>query len=312
MANTTSGTNTFEKGFSIADIVEESYERIGIQGVSGYQLKSARRSLNIMFQEWGNRGLHYWEVNNTSFTLATNQKEYEIFRSSSEGDSSGVTTTLTTAITSNATTTIPVASVANMPTSGKIKIDNEIISYTGISGLNLTGGTRGADGTTITNHLNTSVVTNFVNGADDILEAVYRNASNVDVSLTKISRSEYQALSNKGSTGLPTQYYVQRFIDRIRITLYLTPGTSENGKFLNFYYVKRIQDAGAYTNDADVPYRFVPCMIAGLSYYLSQKYAPDRIQAMKLLYEDELNRALSEDGSSTSSYITPKVYYPGT
>ena len=60
MANTTSGTNIFEKGFSIADIVEESYERIGIQGVSGYQLKSARRSLNIMFQEWGNRGLHYW------------------------------------------------------------------------------------------------------------------------------------------------------------------------------------------------------------------------------------------------------------
>ena len=141
---------------------------------------------------------------------------------------------------------------------------------------------------------------------------MYRNASNVDVSLTKISRSEYQALSNKGSTGQPTQYYVQRFIDRIRITLYLTPGTSENGKFLNFYYVKRIQDAGSYTNDADVPYRFVPCMIAGLSYYLSQKYAPDRIQAMKLLYEDELNRALSEDGSSTSSYITPKVYYPGT
>ena len=311
MANTTSGTNVFEKGFSIADIVEESYERIGMQGVSGYQLKSARRSLNIMFQEWGNRGLHYWEVNNTSLTLATNQKEYEIFRSSSEGDSNGVTTTITSNIANNVTT-IPVASVNNMPTSGKIKINNEIISYTGISSLNLTGATRGVDGTTAQAHLSSGPVTNFVNGADDILEAVYRNASNVDVSLTKISRSEYQALSNKGSTGQPTQYYVQRFIDRIRITLYLTPGTSENGKFLNFYYVKRIQDAGAYTNDADVPYRFVPCMIAGLSYYLSQKYAPDRIQAMKLLYEDELNRALSEDGSSTSSYITPKVYYPGT
>ena len=310
MANTTSGTNTFEKGFSIADIVEESYERIGIQGVSGYQLKSARRSLNIMFQEWGNRGLHYWEVNNTAFTLATNQKEYEIFRSSSEGGSNGITTTLTSAIANNVTT-IPVTSVTNMPTSGKIKINNEIISYTGINTLNLTGATRAVDGTTAAAHANADAVTNFVNGADDILEAVYRNASNVDVSLTKISRSEYQALSNKGSAGQPTQYYVQRFIDKIRITLYLTPGTSENGKFLNFYYVKRIQDAGAYTNDADVPYRFVPCMIAGLSYYLSQKYSPDRIQAMKLLYEDELNRALSEDGSSTSSYITPKVYYPG-
>jgi len=242
MANTTSGTNIFEKGFSIADIVEESYERIGIQGVSGYQLKSARRSLNIMFQEWGNRGLHYWEVANNSITLVNGKAVYTMFRSTTDG-------------TSDATA---------------------------------------------------------VYGVDDVLEAVYRNASNVDVSLTKISRSEYQALSNKSSTGQPTQYYVQRFIDRITITLYLTPGTSENGKFLNFYYVKRIQDAGGYTNDADVPYRFVPCMIAGLSYYLSQKYAPDRIQAMKLLYEDELNRALAEDGSSTSSYITPKIYYPGT
>ena len=264
-----------------------------------------------MFQEWGNRGLHYWEVNNTSFTLTTNQKEYEIFRSSSEGDSNGVTTTLTAGIANNATT-IPVASVTNMPTSGKIKINNEIISYTGINTLNLTGATRGVDSTTAAAHANADAVTNFVNGADDVLEAVYRNASNVDVSLTKISRSEYQALSNKGSTGQPTQYYVQRFIDKIRITLYLTPGTSENGKFLNFYYVKRIQDAGGYTNDADVPYRFVPCMIAGLAYYLSQKFAPERIQNMKLLYEDELNRALAEDGSSTSSYITPKVYYPGT
>ena len=202
-----------------------------------------------------------------------------------------------------------------MPTSGKIKINNEIISYTGISSLNLTGATRGVDGTTAQAHLSSGPVTNFVNGADDILEAVYRNVSSgsddIDVSLNKISRSEYQALSNKSSTGQPTQYYVQRFIDRIKITLYLTPGTSENGKFLNFYYVKRIQDAGGYTNDADVPYRFVPCMIAGLSYYLSQKFAPERIQNMKLLYEDELNRALSEDGSSTSSYITPKIYYPG-
>ena len=114
----------------------------------------------------------------------------------------------------------------------------------------------------------------------------------------------------KLSTGQPTQYFVQRFIDKITITLYLTPGSSEAGKFINYYYVKRIQDAGDYTNDADVPYRFVPCMIAGLAYYLAVKFAPDRIQMLKMLYEDELNRALQEDGSSSSSYITPKTYYP--
>jgi hypothetical protein len=240
MANTTSGTTTFEKGFSISDIIEESYERIGIQGVSGYQLKGARRSLNIMFQEWANRGLHYWEVGNNSITLVDGQATYTIYRSTDDG-------------TSDATA---------------------------------------------------------IYGVDDILEASYRNASNVDTPLTKINRSTYQALANKTSEGTPSQYFVQRFIDKITITLYLTPGSTEAGKFLNFYYVSRIQDAGAYTNDVDVPYRFVPCMIAGLAYYLGIKFAPERVQMLKMLYEDELNRALTEDGSSSSSYITPKTYYP--
>ena len=76
MANTTSGTATFEKGFSISDIVEEAYERLGIQGVSGYQLKSARRSLNILFQEWANRGLHYWQIDNLDIDLVEGQAEY--------------------------------------------------------------------------------------------------------------------------------------------------------------------------------------------------------------------------------------------
>ena len=239
MANTTSGTTTFEKGFSISDIVEEAYERIGMQGVSGYQLKSARRSLNILFQEWANRGLHYWEVANNSITLVADQATYTMFRSTADG-------------TSDATA---------------------------------------------------------VYGVDDVLEASYRN-SNVDTPLTKINRSQYQALSNKTSTGTPSQYFVQRFIDKITITLYLTPGSNEAGKFINYYYVKRIQDAGDYTNDADVPYRFVPCMTAGLAYYLAIKNAPDRVQMLKMLYEDELQRALQEDGSSSSTYISPKVYYP--
>ena len=239
MANTTSGTTIFEKGFSISDIAEEAFERIGMRGVSGYQLKSARRSLNILFQEWANRGLHYWEIANNNFTLVADQAVYTMFRSSADGTSS----------------------------------------------------------------------TTAVFGVDDVLEASFRN-NNIDTPLTKINRSQYQALSNKAATGQPTQYYVQRFIDKITVTLYLTPGSTEAGKFINYYYVKRIQDAGDYTNDADVPYRFVPCMTAGLAYYLAIKYAPDRTQMLKMLYEDELQRALEEDGSSTSTYISPKVYYP--
>src|SRR6056300_421509 len=241
MANTTSGTYTFDKTFSIDEIIEESYERIGLQPNTGYDLKTARRSLNIMFQEWANRGLHYWEVANNSITLVDGQAEYTMYRSTGDG-------------TSDATA---------------------------------------------------------IYGVDDILEASYRNSSSVDFPLTKINRSAYQALANKTDEGTPTQYFVQRFIDKVTINLYLTPGSTEAGNTINYYYVNRIQDAGDYSNDADVPYRFVPCMVAGLAYYLSVKNAPDRIQVLKLLYEDELQRALQEDVSSSSSYISPKVYYPG-
>ena len=236
----TSGTTTFESTFSIDDVITEAYERLGRFDYSGNDLKSARRSLNIMFQEWANRGLHYWQVKNNSITLVNGQSVYTMFRSTADG-------------TSDATA---------------------------------------------------------VYGVDDILEAVYRNSSSVDFPLTKINRSAYQGLSNKTQTGVPTQYYVQRFIDKVTITLYLTPGSSEAGNFLNYYYVSRIQDAGNYTNEADVPYRFVPCMVSGLAYYLSQKINPQLTQQMKLLYEDEFKRALEEDGSASSSFITPKTYYP--
>ena len=244
MANTTSGTYVFDKNFSIDDIIEESYERIGMQPMSGNDLKTARRSLNILFQEWANRGLHYWEVASNNITLVANQNTYTMYRSTTDG-------------TSDATA---------------------------------------------------------VYGVDDVLEASYRNISTpsnpIDTPLTKINRSAYQAFSNKLATGQPTQYFVQRFIDRITITLYTTPGSSQAGNYLNYYYVKRIQDVGSYTNATDVPYRFVPCMCAGLAYYLAIKKAPQRTQELKLLYEDELNRALTEDGSSSSSFITPKTYYP--
>jgi len=311
MANTTSGTTTFDKTFSIDEIIEESYNRLGQFDMSGYNLKTARRSLNIMFQEWGNRGLHFWEVANTNITLATNKNEYRIFRATSDGNSDGVTSTLTAAIaTTTATAGITIASKNRMPDSGTINVGSENISYTGFSGLELTGVTRGVNGTTAATHSDGAAITNFVNQATEILECSFRNSSNVDSPLEKINRSQYQALSNKTSTGQPSQYFVQRFIDHVLITIYLTPSSTQNGDVINFYYEKRIQDAGAYSNATDVPYRFVPCMVAGLSYYLAMKYAQPRIQELKLIYEDELARALEEDGSSASVYISPKTYFP--
>ena len=248
MANTTSGTATFDKTFAIDEIVEETFERIGLTNVAGYQLKSARRSLNILLQEWGNRGIHYWEIDELDLDLIEGQAEYKFFRSSNDGTSA---------------TSTP----------------------------------------------------NGVYGISDILEAQLRSnrtqTTQSDSPMTKVDRSTYGGFSNKLSKGTPNQYFVQRFIDHVSIQIYPTPDSTNASKDMHFYYIKRIQDAGDYTNASDVPFRFVPCMVSGLAYYLAQKYNPQLIQPMKLVYEDEFARALAEDGSASSTYITPKVYYPG-
>ena len=247
MANTTSGTVTFDKTFAVDEIIEEAYERIGSQVSSGYQLKTARRSLNIMFQEWGNRGLHYWEVGEANIDLIEGQAEYNFFRSSGDGTSS---------------TTTPADTY----------------------------------------------------GVADVLESTLRSdrtaTDQADSSLTKIDRSTYSSLSNKLSKGTPSKYFVQRFIDKTTITVYPTADSSNASKDLHFYYVKRLQDADStYTDATDVPFRFVPCMVSGLAFYLAQKFNPQLVQQTKLYYEEELARALREDGSSTSVHITPRTYY---
>ena len=249
MANTTSGTTTFDKTFSIDEIVEEAFERIGIQQVSGYQLKTSRRSLNIMLQEWGNRGIHYWEIGELDLDLIEGQAEYKFFRAAADG----------TSATSNP---------------------------------------------------------NGIYGISDVLEAQLRSnrtaTDQSDSPMTKVDRSTYAAFSNKLSKGTPNQYWEQRFIEHVIIRVYPTPDSTNASKDMHFYYIKRIQDIGAYTNATDMPFRFIPCMVSGLAYYLSMKYAPQLTQPMKLFYEDELQRALQEDGSASSTYITPKAYYPGT
>ena len=203
-----------------------------------------------MLQEWGNRGIHYWEIDENNIDLIEGQVEYKFFRASTDG-TSAVTT----------------------PTNG-------------------------------------------IYGVSDVLEAQLRSnrtqTTQSDSPMTKVDRSTYAAFSNKLSKGTPNQYWVQRFIDHVSISVYPTPDSTSASKDMHIYYIKRIQDVGAYTNATDLPFRFVPCMVAGLAYYLSMKYAPQLMQGMKLVYEDEFQRALQEDGSASSTYITPKAYYPST
>jgi hypothetical protein len=223
----TSGTTTFN--LDIDDVIEEAYERCGVRTNTGWNLKSARRSLNLLFSEWGNRGVHLWKVVLKVQPLTSGQTTYDTPQDCS-----------------------------------------------------------------------------------DVLEAYISTSENVgvntkDLSLSKIDRSAYAALPNKGQTGQPSQYYVDRQINP-KISLYLTPNNITY-MYVKYYYIARIQDAGAYTNQAELPYRFFPCMVSGLAYYLSQKIAPDRVALLKPLYEEELLRALEEDSQRTSVYISPYTYF---
>ena len=226
----TSGTTGFD--LNIDDIIQEAYERCAITTNSGYDLRSARRSLNLLFAEWGNRGIHLWKVEQDENALVAGQATYTV--------SSDVNDVLEAFISSTATAS---------------------------------------------------------------------NTSNTqDISLSKIDRSAYAAIPNKFETGTPSQYYVDRQTTPV-INLYQTPDLSTY-TVLKYFVIKRIEDAGAYTDQADVAYRFLPCMCAGLAYYLSMKKSPQLVQQNKIIYEDELKRALEEDGQRASTFITPQSFYP--
>ena len=224
-----SGTTAFD--LNIDEVIDEAYERCGLSTQSGYDLKRARRNLNLLFSEWGNRGVHLWKVQLNETALVAGQPNY--------------------------TTPAAVSDVLEA-----------FISTTNAAG----------------NNVNTQ-----------------------DVSLTKIDRSAYAALPNKYATGQPSQYYVDRQITPI-INLYQAPDASTYTT-LKYYSINRIEDAGAYTNTSDAPFRFLPCMVAGLAYYLSFMKAAEKTQMLKLAYEDEMKRALDEDGSRTSLYISPQTYF---
>ena len=140
----------------------------------------------------------------------------------------------------------------------------------------------------------------------DITDVVIRDSSNNDFSATSISRSTYLNYAVKTTSGRPTQYYFERTINP---TLFLYPA-ADTTYTLRYYALVRMFDAGDYTNNAQIPFRFLPCMTAGLAYYIAMKKTPDRIQLLKQVYEDEFQRAANTDGERTSVFLTPKSYLP--
>lgn len=217
---TTSGSTDFE--LDVSDYVEEAFERCGLEVRTGYDLQTARRSLNLLFADWANRGLNQWTIAQRTQTVTSSTSTYDL-------------------------------------------------------------------------------------GADviDVLSMVVRRDNN-DLSMERISRDTYLSIPSKTTTGRPTQFFIDR---QITPQIKVWPSPENSTDILIFDCLTRIQDADAYTDTLEVPFRFYPCLAAGLAYYLAIKKAPDRIQLLKAIYDEEFDRAQAEDRDRASFNVAPSLRY---
>ena len=292
----TSSSVNFE--LDVASYVEEAFERCGLEVRTGYDLKTAKRSLNLMLADWANRGLNQWTMEQTSITLASGVGEYP-----------GGTLTMTVGASGSFTvgeeitgaSSAATASITSLPSSTSMAIN--VPSGTFTSGETITGGTSAAT-TTVSAAVDLTPVQKTI----DILSAVITRSS-VDYGITRLSRDEYLNIPNKTQTGRPSQFFLDR---QISPRLKLWPVPENNTDIVKFDRLIRMDDADDYTNTLQIPFRFYPCLAAGLAYYLAIKRAPERIELVKAIYEEEFTRAMEEDRDRASLTITPGYSYYGT
>ena len=216
----TSGTTAFD--LNVDELIEEAFERCGLELRTGYDLETARRSLNLMFADWSNRGLNLWVIEERTESLTEGTASYDL--------------------------------------------DTDLVN---------------------------------------VLSAVIRTTSGSDTTdyqVNRISRSDYHYLPDKTIKATPTQFYVERSITP---KLYLYPAPENSTDVFRYYALTRIQDAGVFTNTLEITFQFLPAMVAGLAYYIAMKRAPDRIQLLKQVYDEEWQRASLENIDTVSSRFLP-------
>tara|TARA_R100000458_G_C8273845_1_gene248729 strand:+ start:537 stop:1208 length:672 start_codon:yes stop_codon:yes gene_type:complete len=218
----TSSSTDFEP--NVAEFVEEAFERCGLELRTGYDLKTAKRSINLMLAEWANRGLNQWTIEQATQTVTEGTTSYS---------------------------------------------------------------------------LNSNVI--------DILDMVVRrtvNSTQTDISMSRLSRSEYINIPNKTTKARPTQF----FFDKLSTpSIKVWPSPENSTDILVFNKLVRMDDADKATNTMDMPFRFYPCFAAGLAYYIALKRAPEKAVLLKQLYEEEFLRASNQDEDRASFRIRPYV-----
>jgi len=293
----TSGSVDFN--LDMAEITEEAFERCGLEFRTGYDARTARRSLNLLFAEWANRGLNLWTVEEITQSLARYSTSSSIatYPIGTITATVGASTDLVVGRTITGGSSGTTASVISKPSSTTITITIPSGSFTAGEAITSTASDESGVSTTIAADPSLA----DVNATVDILEAVVRRSGS-DIGISRISRGDYLDTPDKSTQGRPSQFYIDR---QITPTITLWPSPENSTDQLIYYRVKRLQDADVGVNTPDIPFRFLPCLTAGLSYYMAIKRSPDRVQFLKALYEEEFQRAASEDSERVGLRLVP-------
>ncbi len=292
---TTSNSKNFE--IDVAEYIEEAFERCGLEVRTGYDLVTAKRSLNLLFADWANRGLNQWTIEQTSLTVASGISEYPagtlslpVAASASFSVGEAITGGTSGATASVISKTSATSMSTTVPT-GTFSADETI-----------TGGTSGAT-TTVSAAQDFSDVQSTI----DILSTVVTR-DGTDFEIDRLSRSGFLNIPSKSQTGRPNQFFLDRQITPV---LKIWPVPDNSTDIVKFNRLTRLDDADTFTDTVDVPFRFYPCLAAGLAYYLSMKKNPQMMGMLKSVYEEEMIRAMEEDRDRASFRISPPAYNYG-
>ena len=284
-----SGSKNFEP--DVAEYIEEAFERCGLELRTGYDARTARRSLNLLFADWANRGLNLWTVVEVTQTVASGITEYPLGTITLTVADSGSFTVGETITGAGSGVT---ANIITKPLSTTMTITVPSVTFTASEVI--TGSSSSAT-TTVTSVPSLEDVQSSV----DILSAVVRR-SGTDISINRIGRDDYLRIPDKTTTGRAIQFYVDRLITPV---YRIWPSPENNTDQLVYDRMVRIDDADASVNTVEVPWRFYPCLTAGLAYYMALKRAPDRVQMLKMIYEEEFMLAATEDQDRVSLTLIP-------
>jgi hypothetical protein len=308
---TTSGTTAFN--LDLNDLVEEAFERCGLELRTGYDLRTARRSLNLLTVEWANRGINLWTVEQGQITMNTGQAIYALPNNTIDlmdqvirqynGSSSNQVDINISRISEPTYSTIP-----NKLTQGR-PIQVWINRQSGQSSV--TASTLSTTITATDTSISLSDVTvlpaaGFIKLDNELISyntLTLNSTAGTSGVLTNLGRGQQNTIPAAHTAGA-----IVTISNVPSINVWPTPNAGGGYTFV-YWRMRRIQDAGTGVTDQDIPFRFIPCMVAGLAYYIAMKkpeVSPDRVLMLKSDYDKQFQLASEEDREKAPLRFVPR------